>query len=140
MEYKRDCNRIYLRLDKGDEIFSSVMKTAEAEKIKAGSVSGIGATDDFTVGIFDIGRKKYNEFAFSGNHEICALTGNLSTMNGEEYVHLHITAAGESGNTVGGHLLKGFVSLTCEIVIDITETGVGRFRDEDLGINRWNFD
>ncbi|MBO4594915.1 MAG: DNA-binding protein [Clostridia bacterium] len=139
MEYKRYGDKIFLRLNKGEEIVESVRAAASAENITAGSLSGIGATDDFTVGVFDINKKAYEEFSFSGNHEITALVGNISFADGKPYVHLHITCAGKGGNVVGGHLLKAVVSLTAEIVIDTANGWVGREKDNALGINLWKF-
>ena len=139
MEYKKFGDKIYLRLDKGDDIMESVFKVAKAEGVKAAQVSGIGATDDFTVGVFDIAKKKYNEYFFKGNHEINALTGNITEMDGEPYIHLHITATGDGGKVVGGHLIKGVISLTGEIVIKVIDGKVSREFDKTLGINRWKF-
>ena len=139
MEYKKFGDKIYLRLDKGDDITESVFKVAKAEGVKAAQVSGIGATDDFTVGVFDVAKKKYNEYFFKGNHEINALTGNITEKDGEPYIHLHITATGKDCKVVGGHLIKGIISLTGEIIITVISGRISREYDETLGINRWKF-
>lgn len=140
MEYKKKNNTILLRLDKGDEITDSLKKVAETESIRSGFFSGIGATDDFCVGVFDLENKKYNEYVFSGNHEINALNGNFSTKDEQAYVHAHVTCTGNGGKVVGGHLLRAIVSLTCEIGITIVDEKVERRFDDDLGINRWLFE
>ena len=139
MEYKRYGGVIALRLDKGDDITESVYTVAEKEGVKAAKVSGIGATDDFTVGVFDIAKKEYEKFVFRGNHEINALDGNITEKDGKPYIHLHITATGKGGKVVGGHLIKGVISLTGEIIITVTDGKITREYDETLGINRWKF-
>lgn len=139
MEYKRYGGVIALRLDKGDDITESVYKVAEKEGVKAAKVSGIGATDDFTVGVFDIAKKEYEKFVFSGNHEINALDGNITEKDGKPYIHLHLTATGKGGKVVGGHLIKGVISLTGEIIITVTDGKISREYDATLGINRWKF-
>nr|MBO4517567.1 DNA-binding protein [Clostridia bacterium] len=139
MEYKRFNSVIALRLDKGDDIAASVYKVAEKEKVKAATVSGIGATDNFTVGVFDIGKKEYEKFNFFTNHEINSLTGNITEKDGKPYIHLHITATGSSGKVVGGHLIKGVISLTGEIIITVFDGEITREFDGTLGINRWKF-
>lgn len=139
MEYKRYGGVIALRLDKGDDITESVYTVAEKEGVKAAKVSGIGATDDFTVGVFDIAKKEYEKFDFSGNHEINALDGNITEKDGKPYIHLHLTATGKGGKVVGGHLIKGVISLTGEIIITVTDGKITREYDETLGINRWKF-
>lgn len=139
MEYKRYENFIAVRLDKGDDITESIYRIAEKEDIKSAAVSGIGATDDFTVGVFDIAKKEYDRFDFYGNHEINSLVGNITEKDGKPYIHLHITATGKSCKVVGGHLIKGVISLTGEIVITVIGGKISREFDETLGINRWKF-
>lgn len=139
MEYKRFGNTLVLRLDKNDEITSAVLTVAKQENIKLASVSGIGATDNVTVGVFDVEKKAYDKFTFTGNHEITSLVGNINTMNGESYCHLHITLAGPDGIVKGGHLLSAVVSLTSEIFFSITDGIVDRKRNENLGINTFYF-
>lgn len=138
MEYKRYGSTVAVRLEKGDEICASLKKLAAAEGIKCASVTGIGATDDFTVGVFSLEKSEYEKYSFTGNHEITNLTGNLSVMNSEEYVHLHITCAGDGGAIRGGHLLGAVISLTAEIFVDIKDGVIDRKRDEALGINLWS--
>ena len=139
MEYQRFENTIYLRLDRGEEIVGSLRRLAEAEHITLAAVTGIGATDDFTVGVYDVGEKRYHALSFTGAHEITSLTGTLNTMNGEHYSHLHMTASDISGAVVGGHLNKARISVTAEIVITVTPGTVDRFRDEEIGINLYRF-
>ena len=139
MEYTRFGDRVVVRLDRGDEIVEMLKAVARKEKIACGVITGIGATDVFSVGVFDLNQKKYNVFEYTDNHEINALTGNVTTMNGETYLHVHITCTNGKGQVVGGHLLSGVISLTGEIIIDIIDGRVERKRDEELGINRLAF-
>lgn len=140
MVYKRFGNTIAMRLERGDEIMEQILLLAAKENIRLASVTGIGATDDVTVGVFDPTQQVYERYTFTGAHEITGLVGNLSTMNGENYAHLHITCAGMGGNVVGGHLLRGVISLTGEILIQIADGAVDRKRDETLQINLWDFE
>ena len=139
MEYKRFDDVIALRLDKGDDIAESVYKVAKKEGITAASVSGIGATDNFTVGVFDTAKKEYEKFEFRDNCEINALVGNITQKDGEPYIHLHITATGKDGKVVGGPLVMGVISLTAEITITVLSGAISREFNEELGINRWKF-
>ena len=136
MLYNRSGNDIVLRLDPGEEVCASVLAVAKKENIPCASVSAIGATNDFTVGVFDLNKKSYDLFKYDdGNYEIASLTGSLSTMNGEPYQHLHITLAGTDGTVRGGHLLSGVISLTAEIVVTILPGTLERKKNETLGIN-----
>ena len=140
MEYRKFGSRIVLRLDKGDEIVSSVLETAAKENIALASVYGIGGTDFAKVGVFNTEKRAYDEFELRGTHEITSLTGNINTMAGEPYTHLHITLAGPGGDVKGGHLLSCVISLTAEIFITVIEGRVDRKKDPELQINKFDFE
>ena len=135
MKYVRKGNNIIVRLEVDDDINTKLLELAGKENITAGSLTGIGATDDFTVGVFDLEKSVYDKFSFTGNHEITALTGNFTTMNGEKYLHVHINCADKEGKLVGGHLLKARISLTAEIFVNVIDCDVDRKYDNALGIN-----
>ena len=139
MDYRRFGDTVVLRLDKGDEIIESLKAVAVKENISAASVSGIGATDDFSVGVFDVPGQVYNRFDYSGTHEITGLAGNISTMSGEVYIHLHMTCAGTDGKVVGGHLIRGVVSLTAEIFVSFADAVLDRKKNSEIGINTFVF-
>ena len=136
MEYKNFGKTTVVRLDKDDEIVKSLYEVVNKVGCKVASVTGIGATDDFTVGVFDLEKSDYNRFKYTGNHEINALTGNITTKDGQPYIHLHITCTGQDGEVVGGHLFEGKISLTAEIFLQTIEGTVERKFDEALGINK----
>ena len=139
MEYKNFGSTIVVRLDKGDEIVKSLFEVVKAEDLTAASITGIGAVDDFEVGVFDLERSDYDRIRYTGNHEINALTGNLTTKDGAPYIHLHITATGAGGKVVGGHLFEGNISLTAEIFLQVIGGKIERKYDKELGINRISF-
>ena len=139
MEYQRFEKTIYRRLDLGDEVVASLRRLSEAENVKLASVTGLGATDDFTVGIFDTVEKQYHALHYTGAHEITALVGSINTMNGEHYSHLHMTASGVTGAVVGGHLNSARISATAAIAVNVANGTVDRFRDETVGLNLYRF-
>lgn len=139
MEYRRFKDTVIARLDKNEEIHAEVKKIALAENIKLASVSALGAIDKFTVGVYKVDEKKYYANSFAGWFEIVSLTGTISTMNGEYYCHLHLSAGDENGKVFGGHLNKARVSATCEMVIRVIDGEVDRRFDEEVGLNVFKF-
>lgn len=139
MEYRRFNQTIIARIDRGEEILEQVKVIAEKENIKLASVSALGATDNFTVGVYKVEEKKYYANEFKGDFEIVSLTGTINTMNNEFYCHLHMSAGDVEGKVFGGHLNKAIVSATCEMVINIIDGCVDRIKDEEIGLNLFKF-
>ena len=139
MEYKRFKDTILLQIDRGEEICEQLRQMAEKERIRLAEVSALGAVNDFTVGVFRTGEKKYYANQFTGDHEIVSLTGTISTMNGEYYAHLHMSAGNEKGQVFGGHLNRAIVSATCEMVVRVIDGQVERAYNEEVGLNLFSF-
>lgn len=139
MEYKRFDNTVIVRIDRGEEILEQLAVVAQKENIKLASVQALGATDSFTVGVYDTESKQYHSNEFNGAFEIVSLVGTVNTMNGEFYSHLHMSAGNEKGEVFGGHLNRARVSATCELVITVVNGTVDRFRDEKIGLNLFDF-
>lgn len=140
MEYKRFGSKIIARMDPGEEILEQLKAICLAEEIKLASISALGAVNSITVGVFDVVEKKYYSNTFTGSLEIVSLTGTVSTMNGEYYAHLHMSAGDAKGCVFGGHLNQAIVSATCEMVIDIIDGSVDRFHSDEVGLNLFKFD
>lgn len=139
MNYVRKNDKIFLRIDKGEEIIETIKTVCAKEMISTASVSGIGATDNFEVGVFNLDAKKYDAYHFNTNHEINNVCGNVTSLDGKPYIHLHITCAGKNCKIVGGHLLKAVISITGELVIDVVDAKVTRKYNEELSINQITF-
>lgn len=139
MDYRRFNDTIILRIDRGEEIIDTVRALAEKEQIRLASVEALGATDDFTVGVYDVPAKRYDQKTFIGAHEIVSLTGTITEKDGAFYQHLHMSAANCDGAVFGGHLNRAVVSATCEMVIRILPGAVDRRLDTEIGINLLRF-
>ena len=121
MEYRKFGSTYILRIDRGEEILASITTLCNAEKIRLGSVSGIGAVGEVTLGVFNREKFAYESTTYTGDYEIASCSGTITTKEGETYLHIHMAV----GNAVkdechGGHLNRAVVSLTGEIVSDIS--------------------
>lgn len=139
MEYRRFDSTIVARIDKGEEITEKLKEIAVKEKIKLAEVSALGAVGDFTVGVYKPNEKSYISNNFKGDFEIVSLTGTVSSMNDECYIHLHMSAGDEKGCVFGGHLNRALVSATCEMVINIINGSVTRKMNQKIGLNLFEF-
>ena len=139
MEYRRFNDTIILRIDRGEEIIEAVKTVAEKEHIRLAEISALGATDDFTVGVYDVDAKRYDSKIFTGPHEIVSLVGTITEKDGAFYQHLHMSAGNQNCEAFGGHLNRAVVSATCEMVIRIIPGAVDRRTDPEIGINLLRF-
>jgi predicted DNA-binding protein with PD1-like motif len=139
MEAKASGNHWIVRIDKGEEIVATLEQFCRQKGIRLGTVSGIGATDHATIGLFRTRTKEYVRKEVTGDHEITSLTGNISRMKGEVYLHLHINLSDANYHTFGGHLNSAVVSATCEIVVRALDGEVDREFSEEIGLNLYRF-
>lgn len=139
MKSVRYKNKYILRIDKGEEIISVINDFCEKNNIKNGSIIGIGATDNVTIGLFNTTKKEYISKTLKEPMEITSLIGNISTKDNKIYLHMHINIANENLEVYGGHLNECYVSATCEIIIDKIDGLANRKYNEKIGLNLYDF-
>lgn len=134
MKYTQSGNTYLLVLNKGEEIVSALTQFATETNLTCASVSGIGATDDAEMGVFDTFEKQYYTKQIRAMTEITGLNGNVTQKDGKPYVHLHATLA-TMFDVVGGHLTKAVVSATAELFVTAYPIATNRQFDSAIGIN-----
>lgn len=139
MEFKRFGNKFLIRIDKNEEIVETLKKFCQNQKITLGFITGLGATNKVKVGLYDVEKKEYFSKELSGNYEIAPLYGNISTMNNEIYLHLHINLCDSAYNSFGGHLNYAIVSATFEGIIEKMDGSIDRELDKEIGLNLIKF-
>lgn len=139
MQYKQFGRTWMLRIDCGEEILRCLKQMCEKEGIRLAQVNAIGAADHTVVGVYDLKEQKYHQETLDEFMEITSLSGSVTAMNGEPYIHLHATLADKKHVLHGGHVIEMRVGATCEMFVQELEGEVTRERDEGLGINLWKF-
>ena len=139
MDYRRFGSTYVMRLDPGDEIVEKVLWLAAVEQIKLATVTGLGAVDNVTLGIFSPDTKQYKANMFHADFEIVSLTGTITTQRGRPYTHLHMAVSDLSARCFGGHLNRAVVSATAEIIVTVLPGEVDRQPDARIGLNLMHF-
>lgn len=139
MEYKKFDDSYVIRLNKNEEVITSLKKLCEHENIKLAEITGIGASDCIEIGIFNVNTKEYKTKTFNGMFEITSLIGNVTQKDNEVYLHIHINFGDENGNVKGGHLVKANISATSEIIVTEIKGEVGRVLSNEIGLNLLKF-
>ncbi|MCR2032696.1 PPC domain-containing DNA-binding protein [Anaerofustis stercorihominis] len=139
MEFRKFKEKYIIRLNKGDEVISSITDLCRKENIKLGSFVGLGAANKATIGLYDTENKLYHQTTMEEPMEITSLVGNISTFDDEVYLHVHINLCNKDMQIFGGHLNECFISATSEITLLNIEGKVEREYDEETGLNLYKF-
>ena len=143
MDYRKFNDKYYIRLDKNDEILTSLSELCAREGIKAAQINGIGGCEKAIVGVFDLDKKDYVRKELCTMLELISLDGNVTQYENKPYIHAHATFAYRDDNgeptTLSGHLLEAVIGLTGEIILSPADGVITRRFDEKLGIRVWDF-
>jgi len=139
MKFRAVEDGFLVRLEKGEEVVSTLTAFVREQQISSGFISGMGAVTEATIGIFDIERKEYFKKSFENDLEIGNLTANISYLDetGEPFIHAHVTVSDHSLRAYTGHLFSATVLITLEIYIKVFKEKLIRKRDQTMGFNFW---
>jgi predicted DNA-binding protein with PD1-like motif len=131
--YYSKCNVGYvLRIEIGEEIEEAFRQFAEVAGIKGAFYQGIGTLNQVELAFFCTNSKNYDRKFFDGEYELVSLMGNLSIHNGVVVPHTHVTLADSNFQTISGHLVRGIVSVTAEIILTVLDLSLTRKEDPIL--------
>ena len=155
MEYRKIGEAYYVRMDRGDEIISTLLEICEKESIPSAVFSGIGGCQSAELQVFIPGKQQVGEQnsgmtgsfeteRLEGMLELVSLNGNVvRDDSGQLFHHTHALFSfkkdGQHG-MAGGHLKATTVLYTAEIELRPTINGaIGRKFDPETGTGFWNF-
>jgi len=139
MEYSESGNLIFIRLQQGEDLFDNLRLVCEACKLRVGIViSGIGMLKQAELNYF-VKKGDYSELFFPEPMELVSLTGNIILEEGGYNFHLHAVLARSNKEAVAGHLSKGKVNVTNEIVSMKTAFKACRKLEESTGLKALTF-
>ena len=115
---------IVAKIEPNEDLFDAIKELIKKHKIKSGLINVIGALKQFTIGYFDIEKKKYNFKTFDEDIELISCIGNIAFKDNEPIIHLHVSVSKEDYSIIGGHLSQpSVVSITAEVYIyEINQT------------------
>jgi predicted DNA-binding protein with PD1-like motif len=126
--------RFALVFDKGDEPMSELERFAREHHLTAASFTGIGAFEEVVLGYFDRDAKDYEEIPVREQVEVLSLAGDVALAEGEPKVHAHVVVGKRDGSAHGGHLLRGRVWPTLEVVLVESPAELRKSHDAETGL------
>lgn len=128
--YYSKCETGYvIRLEIGEEVQESLRQFAEKTKLKGAFYQGIGALTHVELAFFCTDTNSYDRKFFSEEYELITLLGNLSSTEGVFLPHSHVTLGDRNFNTYSGHLVRGVVSVTAELLLTPVDLALTRIDD-----------
>lgn len=131
--YYSKCNVGYVvRAEIGEEIQEALRQFAQAVNLKSAFYQGIGMLHQVELAFFCAELKVYDRRFFNDEYELVCLVGNLSSTDGINSPHTHVTLGDRNFQTFSGHLVRGVVSVTAEIIVTTIDLALTRKEDPIL--------
>lgn len=125
-----------LKLEKGEEVISSIASFCDKRGIRGAIFTAIGAVDNLQIGYYDSGSREYFFRHEDATHEVASMNGNVALVDGKPLVHAHavLSRCDESCATIGGHVKEARVAVTLEVFLTSLPTPLTRAMDESIGL------
>jgi predicted DNA-binding protein with PD1-like motif len=119
---------------KGEEAFETVATTVREREIRAAQVTAVGGFASADLGYFDGVAGDYLRIPVTEQVEVLSLMGDVAQDSGETALHLHAVLGRRDGSTVGGHLLRGEVWPTLEVIVTEVAPELAKRYDPQTGL------
>lgn len=131
-----DERRMYaIILETGDEAMSCLQRFAERENISAAQITAIGAFSSAELQYFDWEKKDYIPIPVNEQVEVASLLGDVAlSPEGKPSVHVHLVIGKRDGTALAGHLGKGLVRPTLEVILTETPAHLHKVCDPASGL------
>ena len=144
MDYRKFGNNYYVRLDKGEEIVTSLLEVCRKENVLSAIFSGIGGCADAEIQTFIPASGTFTTERVEGMLELIALSGNVVAGGDDRrFHHTHALFSYKrdgQDRVAAGHLKSSTVLYTAEIELRPVCGGVIRRReDPETGTGFWDF-
>jgi hypothetical protein len=140
MDYRKIGEEYYLRVDKDEEIVSSILKTCQNEKIRTAHFRGIGGCDIIDIQTFIPEQNDFISHRKTGVFELISIDGNVSPDKDDIFIHSHAIFSyleNDEIKIIGGHLKEAYVKYTAEIILTPAKEDISRMIDPKTGISVW---
>ena len=118
----------------GEEVVAGLTAFAKLNALKASQLTAIGAFEELNVGFFSLDRKEYNKILIREQVEVLSLLGDIALKDGEPKLHAHVVIGKADATAHGGHLLRGVVRPTLEVVLVESPAYLCRTPDPATGL------
>jgi predicted DNA-binding protein with PD1-like motif len=135
MRAQRSGNEHILIFDPDDEVLETFTRYLVEQRVAAGRFQAIGAFKQFQLRYFDTATMHYHARDFDQQVEVLSLVGNVSLRDHQPFIHSHIVIGTADYQALGGHLARGIVEPTLEMILTVLDTELVREKDQRTGLD-----
>lgn len=123
-----------LIFDHTDDPLEGLRRFADAERISAARLSGVGGFAGCTLGFYDPASKEYERIHVGRQTEVLSFDGDIALKDGAPEPHVHVVLGERDGSASGGHLMEASVHPTLEVLLVEAPAHLRRVVDEASGL------
>jgi len=124
-----------LVLETGEEVMSCLRDFASAEQLGAAQFSAIGAFENAVISYFDWETKTYIPNPVEEQVEVASFTGDVALgPDDKPALHIHLVLGRRDGSALAGHLERGKVRPTLEVILTESPTHLRKRHDPGSGL------
>ena len=138
MQFKQNESTYFVYLEKGESVVEELTRFCQNNNISNGYISGIGAMNNIELGAYDSTSKEYIKKTFKEDHELISYQGNMMLLDGEPFIHAHITIGNHNMEIFGGHLFSMNVAVVGEFIIHKIDGNLKRTFNNEIGLATWD--
>ncbi|WP_395681032.1 PPC domain-containing DNA-binding protein [Inquilinus sp.] len=122
-------------LETGEAVMESLQRFAEAERLTAAQITGIGAFSEAGLRYFDWERKEYLPIPVKEQVEVASLLGDVAVSpDGKPALHVHLVLGRRDGTALAGHLAEARVRPTLELIVTESPAHLQKALDPESGL------
>ncbi len=121
-------------MDQGDEAVTALTEAVREHGLTAGQVTAVGGFRTAELGFLQPERLEYARIPVNEQVEVLTLVGDVVVADGQATPHLHGVLGRRDGGTLGGHLLRGEVWPTLEVIVMEVPAELARRKDPKTGL------
>lgn len=125
---------VVVAVGKGEDAVAAINEVAERYCIRGAQVTAVGGFKSAELGYFDRGKRTYLGIPVREQVEVLSLLGDIADNQGKPALHVHTVLGHRDGTTVGGHLLRGEVWPTLEVIITEVGSDLTKQIDQETGL------
>lgn len=118
----------------GDEVTSLLKAFVVEQGITAARFTAVGGFEEATLGYFVWEKREYEPIAVDEQVEVLSFLGDVALDANGPTVHAHVSVGHRGGRVTGGHLLRGIVRPTLEVMLDELPAHLQKSLDNDAGV------